>query len=79
MGTRPQHKPGYERLRALLRSVREAAGLTQRALGAKIKLHGTMVHRCETGDRRIDPVEFADWCRACGVDPGEQIRKIGQR
>jgi hypothetical protein len=30
----------------------------------------------EIGDRRIDPVEFAAWCRACGADPGEAIREL---
>jgi len=56
--------------------MREEAGLTQRALALKLKMHNTMVHRSEIGDRRIDPVEFAAWCRACGVDPGEAIRTI---
>jgi hypothetical protein len=40
-------------------------------------MHNTMVHRSEIGDRRIDPVEFAAWCRACEVDPSEMIRQIG--
>ena len=54
--------------------MREEAGLTQRSLAIKLKMHASMVHRSEIGDRRIDPVEFAAWCRACGVDPGEAIR-----
>ncbi|MCK6455314.1 MAG: hypothetical protein L6Q92_02100 [Phycisphaerae bacterium] len=39
-------------------------------------MHNTMVHRSEIGDRRIDPVEFAAWCRACGADPSEAIRQL---
>lgn len=61
----------------MLRSMREQAGMTQRALAEKLKMHNSMVHRSEIGDRRIDPVEFAAWCRACGVDPGEAIRSVG--
>lgn len=57
--------------------MREQAGLTQRELAEMLKIHGSMVHRSEIGDRRIDPVEFADWCRACNVDPGEAIRRVG--
>jgi transcriptional regulator with XRE-family HTH domain len=60
----------------MLRGMRETAGLTQRALADKLKMHNSMVHRSEIGDRRIDPVEFAAWCRACHVDPAEAIQKL---
>lgn len=76
MAARPQHKPAYRRMCAMLRNMREEAGLTQRDLAKRLKMHNTMVHRSEIGDRRIDPVEFAAWCRACGADPGEAIRQI---
>lgn len=61
----------------MLRQMRTDAGLTQRDLAERLKMHNTMVHRSEIGDRRIDPVEFADWCRACGADPGKMIRQLG--
>lgn len=61
----------------MLRAMRDRAGLTQRDLAVRLKMHNTMVHRSEIGDRRIDPVEFAAWCRACGVDPGDAIREVG--
>jgi transcriptional regulator with XRE-family HTH domain len=60
----------------MLRAMRSDAGLTQRDLAQKLRMHNTMVHRSEIGDRRIDPVEFAAWCRACGVDPGDAIRRL---
>jgi len=56
--------------------MRSDAGLTQRALAEKLQMHNSMVHRSEIGDRRIDPVEFASWCRACGIDPGKAIREL---
>lgn len=77
MAARPQHKPAYRKLCAMLRSMREEAGMTQRMLAAKLRMHPSMVHRSEIGDRRIDPVEFAVWCRACQVDPGEAISSLG--
>jgi transcriptional regulator with XRE-family HTH domain len=77
MAARPQHKAAYKRLCALLRQMREEAKLTQRDLAVRLQMHNTMVHRSEIGDRRIDPVEFADWCKACGVDPGHAIRAVG--
>ena len=60
----------------MLKTMRADAGLTQRDLALKLGMHNTMVHRSEIGDRRIDPVEFAAWCRACGVDPGHAIGKL---
>lgn len=60
----------------MLRDMRTKAGKSQRALAPVLGLHYTVLHRCETGDRRIDPVEFARWCVACGVDPGEAIRRV---
>ncbi|MCH7792783.1 MAG: helix-turn-helix transcriptional regulator [Planctomycetes bacterium] len=73
---RPQHAVGYRALCTLLRDMREQAGLTQRALGQKLRVHGTIVHRSETGDRRIDPVELARWARACGVDPVDAMARL---
>lgn len=58
-----------------MREVRELAGKTQRQLALDVALYYTVVHRCETGDRRIDPIEFAWWCKACGADPGDLLRR----
>ena len=77
MAARPQHKPAYRKMCGMLRAMRTRAGLTQRDLARKLRMHNTMVHRSEIGDRRIDPVEFAAWCRACDADPGDMIRQIG--
>ncbi|MCI0364723.1 MAG: helix-turn-helix domain-containing protein [Phycisphaerales bacterium] len=79
MGTRgpkPQHDISYRKLRKLLRQSREGADLTQRALGNRLKKPHTYVHKTETGDRRIDPIELARWCLACDVDPIETMRRV---
>lgn len=77
MGTRPQHKPKYKKLCAVLLRLRKDAGLTQRDLGAMLNVPHSLIFKIEHGERRIDPVEFAQWCRACGVDPAEIIREVG--
>ena len=59
MATKSQHSPSYDRLRGLLRSLREGASLTQRELGAKLGKPQSWVHNCETGNRRLDITEFA--------------------
>jgi transcriptional regulator with XRE-family HTH domain len=59
----------YRQLPALLRRMREEAGLTQRDLAKRLRMSHTMVHSSETAERRVDVAEFLDWARACGVDP----------
>ena len=76
MGARRQHVKEYIRLRKQLRGWREAAGLTQRALAAKLKRVHSYVFKVETGERRIDPLEFAEWCEACGVEPAKGLRLV---
>ena len=76
MGTSPQHTPAYRALCRQLLAQRKAAELTQRALAAKLRKPHSFVAKVEHGDRRIDPVEFVAWCRACGVEPADEIKKI---
>ncbi len=59
----------YRHLPALLRRLREEAGLTQRDLAKRLRMSHTMVHSSETAERRVDVAEFVDWAGACGVDP----------
>jgi len=77
MGTRPQHKPKYKKLCKILLKLRADSGLTQRALAEKLKVPHSVIFKIEHGERRIDPVEFAQWCRGCGVDPAEIINQVG--
>lgn len=76
MGTSPQHHASYRRLRVQMKAMRNHAELTQRALAAKLKKPHSYVAKVEHGDRRIDPVEFVKWCKACGFDPSEAIREV---
>lgn len=76
MGTSPQHTPAYRRLCKQLLSLRQDAELTQRALAKKLRKPHSFVAKVEHGDRRIDPVEFVAWCKACGFDPRDEIERI---
>ncbi len=69
MATKSQHTPAYERLRTLLRKLREEAELTQRDLGGRLKKPQSWVYNCETGNRRMDVTEFIAWAEACSVEP----------
>jgi transcriptional regulator with XRE-family HTH domain len=76
MATKSQHAPAYRRLPPFLRALREAAGLTQRALGKRLRKPQSWVYNCETGNRRVDVTEFAAWARACGADPQEAFGRF---
>lgn len=76
---KPQHDRAYEALRALLKGLRLDAGLTQAELGETFGRPHTFIHKCESGDRRIDPVEFARWSLACGVEPVKAMGELVER
>jgi transcriptional regulator with XRE-family HTH domain len=62
------YSPRYGRFRALLRKIREEAGLSQVQLAAKLGKPQTFVSKSELGERRIDFLETVEFCRACGLD-----------
>jgi transcriptional regulator with XRE-family HTH domain len=55
---------------------RKAAGLTQRELGARLKQAHTILAKVESGERRLDVVEFIYVARSLGVDPRELFAKL---
>ncbi len=58
--------------------MREDAGLTQRAMGEKLGLPHSYVHKCEVGERRIDPLELIRWCWACDQPPEEDVAELAK-
>jgi len=63
------------KIRVLLKQSRLDAGLTQRSLGERLRKPHSYVHKVEAGARRIDPLEFVQWCKACGVDPLKKLKE----
>jgi transcriptional regulator with XRE-family HTH domain len=61
------YSPEYGRFRALLRTLRKEAGLSQTALSEKLGKPQTFVSKSELGERRIDFLETIQFCEACGV------------
>lgn len=74
-----QHSPAYRAVPALMRSMRESAGLTQRDVAQKLKRPQSWVYNCETANRRVDLAEFISWCRACGADPLKAVAELVSR
>jgi transcriptional regulator with XRE-family HTH domain len=59
--------------------MRKRAGMTQRQLADSVGREQNYIGRIETGQRRIDLVEWVGICRACGVDPEVEIAKLVKR
>lgn len=55
---------------------RKAAGLSQGALADRLDRHQQFVSRYETGERRLDVVEFIDIARSLGVDPAAALSLV---
>jgi transcriptional regulator with XRE-family HTH domain len=76
MATKSQHAAAYQPLPAFLRALREAAGLTQRELGKRMKRPQSWIYNCETANRRVDVTEFIEWALQCGLDAGEAFSRF---
>lgn len=66
----------HRALIATLVEAREAAGLTQRALAAKLRRSDSFVWKFEAGERQLKLLEFLDLAEALGVRPGELIDRL---
>jgi transcriptional regulator with XRE-family HTH domain len=60
-----------------LQDWRKDAGLSQRGLSRKLGRPITFASKVEARERRLDPTEFAEWARVCGVANSEVLRAMG--
>ena len=63
----------WPHLRAIFKQQREKLGLTQRALAEKMGVIYSLIGKIETGDRRLDVIEFIDYCRALELEPSDVL------
>lgn len=72
-----QHTRAYRRLVAALRRAREQAGFTQEEVAVRLGVYASYVSKCESGERRIDVVELAAFCRVYEVSLADFLRSAG--
>lgn len=60
----------------LLIERREAAGMTQADLAEKLGEYQSFVARLESGQRRVDVVEFLELAEALGFDVKDAMKRI---
>ena len=61
--------PKHQRLLTVLTEARLRAGLTQAVLARRLGRPQSFVAKCETGERRIDVIEFIELAEALGEEP----------
>ena len=63
-------------------AMRQRAAMTHRQLAEAVGREQNYIARIETGQRRVDLVEFVIICRACGAEAGAEtaglVKKIAE-
>ena len=70
---------GSDRQRAIvavLVEARNAAGMTQRDLAAKLGRHPSFVGKIEAVERNLSVLEFLEWAEAVGANGPELLRGL---
>ena len=67
------HHQLHRTLRATLIEARENLNLSQRDLAEKLHVTHSVIGKIETGDRRLDVVEFYEYAKALELVPSETL------
>lgn len=67
----------YKRLlRVLAAGRRKSSRITQADLARKLRKTQQFISKYESGERTLDPIEFADICDALGLDPAAVLDEV---
>jgi hypothetical protein len=73
----PLQRGEYKALARAIQARATALGLSVRALAGRLGLPTTRVHKTLRCQRRMDPLEFLDWCVALEIkDPVTFLRTV---
>ena len=75
----PVFSDEYEVVRDVLIGARREAGMSQRALAARLGKTGSHVAMIERGQRRVDLLEFCRIADSLGVSADTLVNRISQR
>ena len=74
-----RHTARYKRLQAALKAARKAAGLTQAQVGARLGQPQSYVNKYESGERRLDVIEFLDVAVTIDLDVRRCLRDLSPK
>jgi transcriptional regulator with XRE-family HTH domain len=60
----------------VLKQARLEAHLTQGEAARRLGKPQSFISKCESGERRVDVVEFLEFCRIFGADPVRMLREL---
>jgi transcriptional regulator with XRE-family HTH domain len=66
----------HQRLRAILKRERIAAGLRQSDLAERTDRSQAYISKFESGDLRLDVIDFVRICRIIGCDPHKVLDEV---
>lgn len=66
----------YAILQELLKRVRESKGLSQRGMSARLGKMSSYVQKIESGERRVDVIEFLQICDLLEVDETAFLKEL---
>ena len=70
------HSAPYKRFLRQIKAMRLGARLTQEQLAKKLRQSQTYVSKSESGERRLDLVEWLAFCKACNQNPKEFLDRL---
>ena len=73
------HSPSQKELEALLRSLRQEAGLTQRALAERLGVPQSRISDYEVGESLMDILVLRQYVQALGLDLATFVRLLEER
>lgn len=72
-----RHSKKYADVLHVLRETRKEAGITQVEVAQKFGAHASFISKVESGERRIDVVELAEFCRHYGISLRDFLKRAG--
>lgn len=69
----------YTDFERALANVRTRKGLTQQQVADLLDRPQSFVSKYESGERRLDVIEFLDVCTALGISPNEILAEVGAK
>ena len=72
----PVSRLAYEQFQKALIAARHQSGMTQSELADRLKRPQSFVSKYESGERRLDVIEFLAVCSAIQTDPAQILKKL---